>query len=50
MSKTGILNTNLASEFLVESWLFRQGYSVKITFGNTKEVDLILRSHQCLML
>lgn len=37
-----IQNTNLASEFLVASCLFRLGYSVTITFGHTKEVDLIV--------
>ncbi|MBM3707941.1 MAG: hypothetical protein FJW69_06340 [Actinobacteria bacterium] len=35
-------NTNLASEFLVASHLFRLGYSVTVTFGHTKEVDLIV--------
>lgn len=37
-----IQNTNLASEFLVASHLFRLGNSVTVTFGHTKEVDLIV--------
>lgn len=36
------INTNLASEYFVASQLFRLGYDVTITLGNTKEIDLIL--------
>jgi len=42
MLEREVQNTNLASEFLVASCLFRLGYSVTITFGHTKEVDLIV--------
>jgi len=35
-------NTNLASEFYVASQLFRCGYTVTLTLGNTKEIDLIV--------
>ena len=35
-------NTNLAAEFYVASQLFRIGYTVTITLGNTKEIDLIV--------
>jgi len=35
-------NTNLASEFLVASQLFRLGFNVTITLGHTKEIDLIV--------
>lgn len=38
----GSQNTNLASEFYVASQLFRRGYSVTITNGHTKEIDLIV--------
>ena len=35
-------NTNLAAEFFVASQLFRLGYTVTITLGNTKEIDLLV--------
>lgn len=35
-------NTNLASEFYIASLLFRLGYTVTITLGHTKEIDLIV--------
>jgi len=35
-------NTNLASEFYVASKLFRLGYTVTVTLGHTKEIDLIV--------
>jgi hypothetical protein len=39
--KRGEPNTNLASEFYVASQLFRLGYTVTITLGNAKEIDII---------
>jgi hypothetical protein len=42
VKKNKIQNTNLASEFYVASLLFRLGYSVTITLGHTKEIDLIV--------
>jgi len=42
MPKDESQNTNLASEFLIASQLFRLGYIVTITLGHTKEVDLIV--------
>lgn len=41
MPKNESQNTNLASEFFVASQLLRLGYSVTITLGHTKEIDLI---------
>ena len=35
-------SSNLAAEFYVASALFRLGYSVTLTLGNTKEIDLIV--------
>ncbi len=35
-------NANLAAEFFVASQLFRLGYTVTITLGNTKEIDLLV--------
>jgi hypothetical protein len=35
-------STNLAAEFFVASQLNRFGYIVTVTFGNTKEVDLLV--------
>ncbi len=35
------INSNLSSEFYVASLLFRAGYVATITFGNTKQVDII---------
>lgn len=35
-------STNLAAEFFVASQLYRLGYTVTLTLGNTKEVDLIV--------
>jgi hypothetical protein len=35
-------STNLAAEFFVASQLFRLGYTVTLTLGNTKEVDLVV--------
>jgi len=35
-------STNLAAEFYVASQLYRQGYIVTLTLGNTKEIDLIV--------
>ena len=42
MARDKTQNTNLAAEFFVASQLFRIGYTVTITFGNTKEIDLIV--------
>ncbi|MBI3586126.1 MAG: hypothetical protein HY088_03225 [Ignavibacteriales bacterium] len=42
MATKKIENANLASEFYVASQLFRLGYIVTITLGNTKEIDLIV--------
>lgn len=39
--RRGEPNTNLASEFYVASQLFRLGYTVTITLGNSKEIDII---------
>jgi hypothetical protein len=38
------LNTNLSAEFFVASQLFRLGYIVTVTYGNTKEIDLIVHN------
>ena len=35
-------NANLAAEYFVASQLFRRGYIVTVTFGNTKQVDLVV--------
>ena len=35
-------STNLAAEFFVASQLNRLGYIVTVSFGNTKEVDLLV--------
>jgi hypothetical protein len=35
-------STNLAAEFFVASQLYRSGYTVTLTLGNTKQVDLIV--------
>lgn len=35
-------SSNLAAEYYVASLLFRLGYVVTVTFGNTKEIDLIV--------
>lgn len=35
-------DANLASEFYVASQLYRLGYTVTITLGHTKEIDLIV--------
>jgi hypothetical protein len=35
-------NTNLAAEFYIASQLFRLGYTVTITLGHTKEIDLFV--------
>lgn len=35
-------STNLAAEFFVASQLNRYGYTVTLTLGNTKEIDLIV--------
>jgi hypothetical protein len=35
-------NTNLSAEFFVASQLYRLGYTVTITLGHTKEIDLIV--------
>jgi hypothetical protein len=42
LPKNETQNTNLASEFYIASLLFRLGYSVTITLGHTKEIDLIV--------
>ena len=42
MARTSGQNTNLASEFYVASQLFRLGYTVTLTLGYTKEIDLIV--------
>ncbi len=42
MAKDKTQNTNLASEFYVASQLFRLGFTVTITLGHTKEIDLIV--------
>jgi hypothetical protein len=42
MARPGSQNTNLASEFYVASQLFRLGYTVTLTLGHTKEIDLIV--------
>ena len=36
-------NSNLASEFYVASQLFRLGFTVTLTLGHTKEIDLIVK-------
>ena len=35
-------DANLASEFYVASQLYRLGYTVTITLGHTKEIDLVV--------
>ena len=35
-------SSNLAAEYHVASLLYRLGYVVTVTFGNTKEIDLIV--------
>jgi hypothetical protein len=35
-------SSNLAAEYYVASLLFRLGYVATVTFGNTKEIDLIV--------
>jgi len=35
-------SSNLAAEYYVASLLFRLGYVVTVTFGNTKEIDLMV--------
>jgi len=42
MKRDSTPNTNLAAEFYVASQLFRLGYTVTITLGHTKEIDLIV--------
>ena len=42
MAIRDVISTNLASEFYVASQLFRQGYTTTITFGHTKEIDIIV--------
>lgn len=44
MPGTKGLNTNLAAEFYVASQIFRLGHTVTITYGNTKEIDLIVHN------
>ena len=44
MPNTKGLNTNLAAEFYVASQIFRLGHTVTITYGNTKEIDLIVHN------
>jgi hypothetical protein len=39
-------SSNLAAEYYVASLLFRLGYVVTVTFGNTKEIDLIVYDPQ----
>ena len=39
-------SSNLAAEYYVASILFRLGYVVTVTFGNTKEIDLIVHDPQ----
>jgi len=39
-------SSNLAAEYYVASILFRLGYVVTVTFGNTKEIDLIVYDPQ----
>jgi hypothetical protein len=39
-------NTNLASEFFVVSQLFRLGYLPLVTLGNTKQIDVVVKSSQ----
>ena len=38
------LNTNLSAEFFIASQLFRKGYVVAVTYGNTKEIDLVVHN------
>lgn len=45
LSKT-TQSSNLAAEYYVASLLFRLGYVVTVTFGNTKEIDLIVLDPQ----
>lgn len=35
-------SANLAAEYFVASQLFRKGYIVTVTFGNTKQIDLVV--------
>jgi hypothetical protein len=35
-------NANLAAEYFVASQLFRLGYIVNVTYGNTKQIDLVV--------
>lgn len=40
--ETTVESSNLAAEYYVASLLLRLGYVVTVTFGNTKEIDLIV--------
>lgn len=42
MPRKESISTNLASEFYIAALLFRLGYTVTITLGHTKEIDLIV--------
>jgi predicted AAA+ superfamily ATPase len=42
MAKEQRQTTNLAAEFFVASQLFRLGYIVTVTYGNTKEIDILV--------
>ena len=39
--KRGV-NSNLAAEYFVASQLFRLGYTVMVTYANTKQIDLVV--------
>lgn len=41
-SKRDSHNANLAAEYFVASQLFRLGYIVNVTYGNTKQIDLVV--------
>ena len=41
--------THLAGEFLVAGELARRGYSVSITMGNAKSVDIYAESQKCVL-
>lgn len=44
--KKDSLDSNLPAEFFVASQLLRLGHVVTVTFGHTKEVDLLVRTRK----